>query len=287
MEELSFNSKELGREVNLIIDKKGNPKKLFILLEPYGFHPRKPFLALFSPNINDYVIAETDGSLGIPCNIRTNDEKFKGLMKGSWYYGKYENYVLEVADYLKEIYSPEETIIGGASMGGWGALNIGVKYPERFDIVIASSAPAFFGKSFFNVKDNVKLLKELVGTDEDTAYQYFNDMLETMDSLYTGGSLLREYREKGIINERLYEKWKENFPINVIEKNKEKARKLRLVISVNWYDKTTFLSDVKLHEKLVELDVPHNYVVFLGSKEASHFNGMFEGLELALKLFYK
>ncbi|NON62891.1 alpha/beta hydrolase-fold protein [Acidianus sp. RZ1] len=273
-EKISLDGKEA------IIMRKGKENKLIVVLEPYGFHPGKPFLNLIDIP-EGYMVVEPDGSLGKPCNFISKDDRFSNLMKGSWFYGNYSDVVLRVIErFAKEV---NHVILAGASMGGWGALNIASKYPEKFDAVIVSSAPSMFGKSFFNVKGNSELLAKMMDSDKDTAIAYFTDMLETMDNLFSEGKLLSTVKidnEKVSLDESLYSAWKKEFPINKVNSDLSKTK---LFISVNWFDTTTMLSNEKLHEKLREINVAHEYQVFLGKKKGSHYYGMIEGIRRGME----
>ncbi len=56
----------------------------------------------------------------------------------------YEQYLCEVLDFSRRVFplsaKAEDTVIGGLSMGGYGALRNGLKHPERFGGVIALSS---------------------------------------------------------------------------------------------------------------------------------------------------
>jgi putative tributyrin esterase len=58
--------------------------------------------------------------------------------------GNYEKHVLETGDFIDRHFrtagGPRGRAIGGLSMGGYGALKLGLKYPERFASVAAHSS---------------------------------------------------------------------------------------------------------------------------------------------------
>lgn len=64
---------------------------------------------------------------------------------------KYEDYIMEdLSNHVTTVFHAHEgkTAIGGLSMGGYGALRLGLKYNERFASVWAHSSAAFTAQDF-------------------------------------------------------------------------------------------------------------------------------------------
>ena len=84
----------------------------------------------------------------IPDGSITGDFYYVGV--GSWWIdsrrGRYQTYVLkDVLHFMERNFAvsrePAQRVLAGWSMGGFGAYNIVLKYPERFHIVAAVSPP--------------------------------------------------------------------------------------------------------------------------------------------------
>ncbi len=73
---------------------------------------------------------------------------------GLQYGPKYETYVTEEVPLLAKRYfavpdDRENTLILGASMGGYGALRIALRNPEKYAVCCALSAPLIFTEEYF------------------------------------------------------------------------------------------------------------------------------------------
>lgn len=266
---------------------------LILLLEPYGFHYNKPFgpkVMQYFSHLNNTLIIEPDASLGILIDIQSQYDDFKDLKKGSWYIdseytGNYLSAFAEITKtYLERFEIKERAFVIGASMGGWGSILLSTLHPELFQLAISVDGPSFFGKSFLNVEQNADILTEITGVDKQTTIAYFKDMVETLDLIFTNGQLMKTMKVEGnrvTVDNNLFSKWEKWFPINVIEK---KPKDVEYAIIVNYFDTTTMISDEKLHQKMLNLNIPHNYIVFLGKKKASHFTGIVDGFKYSLKI---
>ncbi|MCY0859135.1 MAG: hypothetical protein OWQ54_01760 [Sulfolobaceae archaeon] len=286
---LSFYSTSLNKDVKIRAYNIGNRvKNIVLLLEPYGYHSENPFgtrILHYLSQLDNTLIIEPDASLGIPVKIKTEVNDFKNLKRGCWYVnspyaGNYLTAFSEIVKYFLEKYEIKNRIyVTGASMGGWGSILFSSYYPDLFQGAISVDGPAFFGKSFLIVERNLDVLTKMTGVDSETTLQYFKDMIETLDFIFTNNQLLKTIKVEGnevTVDKSLFSRWELWFPINVIEK----ARKdVEYHIIVNYFDTTTLLSDEKLHEKMMKLDIPHEYIVFLGKKEASHFTGIVDGFK--------
>ena len=109
----------------------------------------------------------------------------------------------ELIDYLRETFglamTKEDTLIGGVSMGGFGALHTGLAYPERFSGVMALSSALI-----------IHQLKEMKPDMPATManYEYyvetFGDLLKAEDSDCNPEVLFKKNKEKGIANPKIY-----------------------------------------------------------------------------------
>ncbi len=87
---------------------------------------------------------------------------------------RYEDYITqELVEYLEIHFRAkkgrEYRAIGGTSMGGYGALKIAMKYPDRYAAVVGQSPIIFLGKNPLDVTAEVKASR---------FYQFFVNMLK-------------------------------------------------------------------------------------------------------------
>ena len=156
---------------------------------------------------------------------------------GSWYGGKWEQFVTEelpnwAAKNFNTRTDREGTVMTGVSMGGYGSLKIGFKYPDRFK-AIAPMEPA--------IEPSITRTE---GNKRNTWYR-----MEPMESLVWGSP----------INE---EAWLDDNPATIVSKNAEKIRASNLDIYlevgdkdyINLHDGAEFL-----HRILWDNDIRHEY----------------------------
>jgi len=89
---------------------------------------------------------------------------------------RYEDFVVqEIVDYVEANYRAKKgrrfRAIGGTSMGGFGALKIAMKFPDRYAAVVGHSPIIFRGQDPLDVPEQVKTSR---------FYQYFVNMLRPL-----------------------------------------------------------------------------------------------------------
>lgn len=96
--------------------------------------------------------------------------------------GNWEDYILEVVDTVdknfRTIKAPESRGLAGFSMGGFGAVNTGLRNPDVFSYIYAFS-PGLFGKSGFD--------KEVWGT-----WKHWEPVLDSYGAAFTPDSNLEK-----------------------------------------------------------------------------------------------
>ena len=150
--------------------------------------------------------------------------------KGSFYtnsalYGNYEDYI--ATDMMEEIRNKYHTYSGrekwsimGHSMGGYGAMKIALKYPEKFIGVSALSGP-------LNITYFEELLPVLLsenGSAPPYDFAYSGNVTQLMFSMAGAFSpnlgatppIFFPVNSNGTIDQKVMDQWKENNPINFI-----------------------------------------------------------------------
>lgn len=108
---------------------------------PYFERPMKTLFLLhgYSGHCNDWmtnsIITELAGKYNLAVVMPSGDNSFYLNTAGSGY--QYEDYITtELVQYIRKTFGlamkPEDTFIGGLSMGGFGALHSGLAHPELY-----------------------------------------------------------------------------------------------------------------------------------------------------------
>lgn len=146
--------------------------------------------------IEPFILVQPDGSLHVSQlgNLKTITGQLKG--KGSTYVnspysGNYANYIaLDVVGYVdhafRTIADREHRAISGASMGGYGALNLGLNYPDVFDTV-AALAPGNIVPEMVDMRLYTPLYERILGRAfaRKTGMKEWRDILDTYDMIFS------------------------------------------------------------------------------------------------------
>lgn len=122
------------------------------------FHPVRPMIIVLPDGDNGFYTDEDEGKTLFPptshtgrCDAFSSGECLRVSPLRPYYLrpgaaGRYEGYILELMEYLRNrssyknrILPPPQTGIGGFSMGGFGALKIALRHPELFSSVSSQS----------------------------------------------------------------------------------------------------------------------------------------------------
>ncbi|BCU67581.1 hypothetical protein HS7_10180 [Sulfolobales archaeon HS-7] len=288
-------SSSLREEREIRICNKG--KNLVLVLHPYGYG-KVPFLvgnpkypSFKKMESIDAVFVEPDASLPIRSGI--TNPPFEDMYMGSWYHdseyvGKYASFIVEVARLFKERYEIKgRTAVIGGSMGGWGAINLTLKYPDIFSIGASADGPMIYGKSLLFLKEGTQELARIMGTTVEQVGEVYLDMARSLDIVYTGGKLLKSVsyiNGKVLYDESLFEKIKLNFPLQVVETYRANIVENELILITNYYDTGIAISNSLMHNKMLQLHIPHHYQCYVGPKVASHIIGVANSMSKILEL---
>ena len=146
--------------------------------------------------IEPFILVQPDGSLHVPQlgNLKNITGQLRG--KGSNYInspysGNYADYIaLDVVGHVDSTYRTiadrEHRAISGVSMGGYGALNLGIYYPDVFGTV-ASLAPGNIAPEMVDMKLYSPLNERILGRGyaTKTGKHEWNDILDTYDMIFS------------------------------------------------------------------------------------------------------
>ena len=110
----------------------------------------------------------------------------------------------DLVRYLRDTFglcrNKEDTLIGGLSMGGFGALHTGLMYPETFGGIMAlSSALIVYG-----LKDMSTKMKDPVMANYEYYVNAFGDLKKAEKSDHNPEVLYKRNKRKGIANPKIY-----------------------------------------------------------------------------------
>lgn len=281
-----FWSYSLGENREVRIE--GSGEVIAILLHPFGFG-RSPFI-VGNPSHPIHNSIDRRGVVFVEPDAGLHMTGRSGVELGSWYTDSI--YAGKFASFIKEIithYGRGRRVgLLGASMGGWGAMNIGTGLPDLVCFVGASESPTFFGRSTLDPSVGSKGWSVEMGLREGEATVLLRDMVESLDYVLTDGQLLKTVSVKDgevQVDEKLYSVWKENSPLRRVIENRHNLELIKLVLAVNFYDRSTLLTDEVLHKDLTAHMTPHEYVVLMGPKVASHVFGINETMRFVIDRF--
>ncbi len=227
--------------------------------------------------IEPFILAQPDGSLHVP--QLGNVKNITGLrrMKGSFYInspysGNYADYI--ASDVVAHVDRTYRTIadsghraISGVSMGGYGALHLGIKFPDVFGMV-AALAPGNMLSTMLDWKLYTPLNERILGRGyaRKCGEHDWGDILETTDMLYSKDApLLPSIKrdEAGKIvggSELAIENWRK-FDLNtMIGEHPEALKGKSVYLYVDAKDEYTLCPVTRrLHETLLSHGIPHEF----------------------------
>jgi S-formylglutathione hydrolase FrmB len=221
----------------------------------------------------------------------------KNAYAGSFYTnsvvtGNWEDYILrDLVAYVdanyRTIARPESRGIAGHSMGGYGAVVIGMKHPDVFGAIYALS-PCCLGMEGDFSQTNPAWLETIRLTSKDQ----LKGKIESFDEFYKVvfvaiSAAFSPNPERGPFqvdfpfqerdgrvekNEPAYAKWKSKMPLYMIDENKQNLLKLRgLFIDVGQNEE---FSSIKISSRLfstalAERGIPHTFEIYEGADHGS------------------
>ena len=206
--------------------------------------------------------------------------------------GNWADYILrDLVSYIdanyRTIAQPESRGVAGHSMGGYGALVLGMRHPDVFSSIYALS-PCCTGMEGDFGPDNAAWSKTLHLTSKDqlkTQPRSFEEFYEIVFVALSAafspnpdhGPFLVDfpYQERdGHIekNEAAYAKWKANLPLYMVNDNKDNLLKLR-GIAIDIGQKEEFssirIAGRMLSAALAEQGIPHTFEIYAAGTHGS------------------
>ena len=194
--------------------------------------------------------------------LPNSDNNFGGsFYTNSTLTGNWADYIAkDIVNYIDKRYRtiPDRNSRGltGGSMGGYGALKLGMLYPDVFGAVYASS-PATLGwaaeftvnnpvfkdmDSFRNEFSSMQITESLMKGDPDFLKKFYTKLMADLARTYSPNEEktflsstmpVRYIGDSMVINEEVEKKWEANFPVNMIEGHLPALKSLN-VLKLDW-----------------------------------------------------
>ncbi|MFX1475126.1 MAG: alpha/beta hydrolase [Promethearchaeota archaeon] len=148
-------------------------------------------------HLPEMIFVQPDGSLHQPNVFGMKSVTGSDLTKGSFYVnspntGNYEDYILEVIQYVDTNYRTKAVrssrIIAGGSMGGYGALRLGLRHPQLFHSAIGlSPADMDIGRHALDYKLRIPIYNAMLGPEvtANLGDSLWGDILDTLDLIWS------------------------------------------------------------------------------------------------------
>jgi S-formylglutathione hydrolase FrmB len=129
-------------------------------VERYGHLQNKIEEMILAKKLPEFIMVHPRGDNSFYCNYADGSKRYEDLI------------TRELESYMETHYRArkgrESRAIGGTSMGGYGALKIALKYPDRYASVVGNSPIIFVGRNPLDVPEEVK---------SSRYYQFFVNIL--------------------------------------------------------------------------------------------------------------
>lgn len=191
--------------------------------------------------------------------------------------GNYEDYIVkEIVDHVDSKYNTIRSrlsrAIAGASMGGYGAVTLSMKHPDKFNIVAAMSPPLSF--DIISEKVIPQVIKENPnGMSGPNSKKQYTDYLYALSAALSPNldnppffvDLPFTYPEGNII-EPVRQKWSKSDPLNMLSTYSDSLRSMKgIYIDIGTRDLLGFKESADIfHSRLLSLGINHEYYVFDG-----------------------
>jgi enterochelin esterase-like enzyme len=163
-------------------------------------------------------------------------------LTGNWSDFEAKELVEYVDKNFRTIASREGRGIAGHSMGGYGAIKIGMLHPEVFSSVYALSPGLLaFVKEFGPNSDSYKELSR-IKTNEELKKTYYPKVLVAVARAWSPNPSKPPFfcdvpftyeGDSVIVNKAVLEKWNENMPVYMVDKYADNLRKLK-ALKLDW-----------------------------------------------------
>ena len=197
-------------------------------------------------------------------------------LTGNWSDFMAKELVESIDKQFRTIPTRESRAIGGHSMGGYGAIKIGMLFPAVFSSVYAMSPGLLtMVKEFGANSDSFKELGK-IKTQEDLKKSYYPKVLVAVARAWSPNPSNPPfycdvpYTYKGdslIVNQAVLEKWNQNFPVLMVDKYANNLRKLK-ALKLDWgrNDAARFpIQCGMFSQKLENLGIEHYAEEYIGN----------------------
>lgn len=210
-------------------------------------------------------------------------------------FGNYESYLIqEIVPYVKSKFklslSPTQWAIMGKSSGGYGALSLGLRYPEIFGIVACHSGDMGFEYCYLPDFPEAMLTLEKAGgipafmkkfytsPKKSTAYFLTLNIL-AMAAAYSPNLQqapyffdLPFYLHTGEINQDIWQQWLRCDPIRLIDEHPSALQQLKIYLDCGRQDEYRLYAGSRiLSAKLQGLGIDHCYEEFDDGHRHTHY----------------
>lgn len=215
-------------------------------VERYGHLQNRIEEMILAKKLPEFIMVHPRGDNGFYCNYADGSKRYEDLI------------TQELESYMEVHYRArkgrENRAIGGTSMGGYGALKIAMKYPDRYASVVGNSPIIFVGRNPLDVPEEMKTSRY---------YQFFVSILRPIF-----GDPLRE------------DLWDANNPLLLAKSGKLD----NFHIFFDYGTEDRYIPTIHLDEGIKALDralteakVPHTFKVYPGEPHgwalvAAHLN---------------
>lgn len=220
---------------------------------------------------------------------------------GNWEDYIYRDLVSHIDTNYRTLARPESRGIAGHSMGGYGAIVLGMKHPDVFCMIYALS-PCCVGLAGDMSDENPAWLKTLRLTSREqlkgppkSFEDFFNRAFVALSASLSPNPERAPffvdfpYRERdGRLekNDQVYERWRSKMPLYMVDENKEKLLKLRGIF-LDYGQKEEFshirITTALFSKALADRNIPHVFEVYEGG---DHSNKIRERVETRLLQFF-
>ena len=238
--------------------------------------------------IPEMIIVMPDASNSFGGSFYTNSELI----------GDYEDYIVrDVVGYVDSGYRTipdrEHRVIMGASMGGYGAMKLGVKHPDLFRAVVSLCAPLDFDVNRQRFIDRV--IEEnpggkLTGPGEGKT---FTNFLYAMAAAFSPNLNNPPFfvdlpieLPGGRIREEVWRRWEEHNIGTMLERDPDRFRALDGIYLDVGDDDELGLTPVVLsfHERLLALGIDHEFFMFEGGHSDKPVDRFIRAMEFVGKV---
>lgn len=194
--------------------------------------------------------------------------------------GMYEDFLIkELIPYLKDKFNSDKIGIFGHSSGGYGAMVLGMKYPDYINAIASHSGDAYFEYVYLpTFPKAIENLRKFSSPKEWLTHFWMKENKHHKDDLITlnvvGMSAFYSPRgedfdlpfdlETGEIIQDVWEKWLEKDPVRLVDKYIDNIKRLKMFfIDVGKKDEFHIQYGSRiLHKKLSKYGINHYYEEF-------------------------